>query len=93
MTTGMSPETQAAVDALGAAANGVERAASLLLEALSEADRLGEYVWPSDIDIVKARYLEQIPYALRFAAGQLLPPITGTLNISLDDATIKNGGG
>lgn len=71
----------------------MERAANTMLSALADARCVGADLRQSDIDIIKTRYLVQIPYALRFTAGQLLPPITGTLNITLDDASVKNGGG
>lgn len=88
MTT-LSPAIAAAIDELNAKADELEAAATVLLQALEGAGEAGAIIRESDIATIKTRFLQQIPYGLRFKAGQLMPPLTGTLVLNLDSADVS----
>lgn len=88
MTT-ISPAIQAAIDELNTKADELEAAATVLLAALEGAGEAGAVIRESDIATIKTRFLVQIPYGLRFKAGQLMPPLTGTLNLNLDSVDVS----
>lgn len=68
----------------------VKTAAQEMEAALTEAASLGVEVRQIDLDVVKTRFTEQLPYQLQFRAGGLLPPITGTLIIRAEESTVES---
>lgn len=88
--TSISPAIKAAIDELNTKADELEAAARVLLEALEGAGEAGAVIRESDIATIKTRFLEQIPYGLRFKAGQLMPPLTGTLVLNLDSVAMDS---
>lgn len=68
----------------------VKTAAEEMEAALTEAASLGIEVRQIDLDVVKTRFTEQLPYQLKFRAGGLLPPITGTLIIRAEESTVES---
>lgn len=87
----MSPEAQTLHEKLLASASRIEAAATEVAAALLEASELGGPVRQTDADFVRNRLFEALPYQMRFKAGGLLPPITGTLLLRLNDAKIEAG--
>lgn len=85
----MTPESQAAHDRFMAAAGWLEKLGAEALEALAEAQACGVDVRQLDADVIQTRLIEQIPYALKFRAGQLLPARVGRLVLRLKPATIE----
>ena len=87
--TEMSPEIAAAVQKLNDVADRVEAAASEMWKALAAAQEIGVPIRQSDADTIRTRFAEQIPYSIRFRAGQLMPPITGQLNVTFDSVAVE----
>lgn len=88
----LTPEARAAHDRFMAAAERLEQLGVEVIEALAEAEACGVEVRQLDIDVIKTRLAEQIPYALKFKAGQLLPTRIGRLIIRVPNVKAKGGG-
>jgi hypothetical protein len=58
---------------------------------LTEVQAAGVELRQSDADALRTRFFEQLPYALQFKAGALLPPVTASATIVIDDLQARAG--